>query len=83
MDANNKDRMSGAVDQEAFETAIRENLSPEGVVAVVAFLRVGDSYHPASAEGQRAMREVEWLANTLLEMVGVDEYNHLLDELGL
>ena len=83
MDANKKDPMSGAVDQEAFENAIRENLSPEGVVAVIAFLRVADSYHLTSAEGQRALREVDWLANTLLEMVGVGEFNRLSDELGL
>lgn len=51
--ADNQDHTTGAVDQEAFETAIRENLSPESVVAVIALLQVGSSARPASTEGTK------------------------------
>ena len=36
MNAENQERMSGAIDQEAFERVIRENLSPEGVATIIA-----------------------------------------------
>ena len=83
MNANNDDGMSGAVDQEAFESAIRDNMSPEGVAATIAFLQVASSYHPANEEAEKAFRQITWLRNTLLEMLGVDEFNRLINELGL
>lgn len=83
MNAKQDERMSGAVDQKAFERAIRDNLSPEGVVAIIAFLRPAEAYRPASEAGRQALQQVAWLADTLLEMVGVEEHNRLLDEIGL
>ena len=79
----NPDRNRGAVDQEAFETVIRDNLSPEGVATIIAFLQPATMYKGPTEEAQRGLRELEWLANTLIDLLGVDEYNRLLEELGL
>ena len=48
MNANNDERMNGAVDQEAFEKVIRDNLSPEGVASIIAFLQPAAFYKPAN-----------------------------------
>ena len=77
------ERMSGAVDQETFERAIRENLSPEGVATIIAFLQPATMAKARTEEAKRGLRELEWFANTLLDLLGVAEYNRLLDELGL
>jgi hypothetical protein len=74
---------SGAVDQNGFENAIRENLSPEGVVMTIAYLRAAASERPKTDAGRLALEQVKWLADTLFEMVGTAEYNRLLDEIGL
>ena len=80
----NDERLEGgAVDQEVFESAIRENLSPEGVAMTIATLRCAGNYRSGTAANERAQRQVEWLANTLIEMLGVEEYNRLLEDLGL
>jgi len=83
MNANNDERMSGAVDQEAFEKVIRDNLSPEAVATIIAFLQPAAFYRPANEEAMQALRQVEWLANTLTDMLGVEEHNRLMEELGL
>ena len=83
MNAENQERMSGAVDQEAFEQAIRENLSPEGVATIIAFLQPATMQRGPTEEAQRGLRELEWFADTLIELLGVDEYDRLLDELEL
>ena len=83
MSGKNQERPSGAVDQQAFETVIRDNLSPEGVTAVIAFLRTASLNQPTNDDQRRALLEVQWLADTLLDLVGVEEYNRLLDELRL
>jgi hypothetical protein len=83
MSGKKNERQSGAVDQEAFETVIRDNLSPEGVTAVIAFLRTASIGQAKSDEQRQALLEVEWLANTLLGLIGVEEYNRMLDELSL
>jgi len=74
---------SGAVDQQAFEHTIRENLSPEGVAMVIAYLRAATGERPQTEAGQRALQQVKWLADTLFELLGTAEYNRLLDEIGL
>jgi len=86
MNAKNNERPNGAVDQEAFEKVIRDNLSPDGLTTIIAFLRSADFYRPTgpqSARQRAALRECEWLSDTLTEMLGVDEHNRLMDELGL
>jgi hypothetical protein len=83
MPANNDERMSGAVDQEAFEKVIRDNLSPEAGATIIAFLQPAALYRPANEDAMRALRQVEWFANTLTDMLGADEHNRLMEELGL
>jgi hypothetical protein len=83
MSANNDERQSGAVDQEAFEKVIRDNLSPEAVTAIIAFLQPAGIYRPANDDARQALRQVEWFADTLREMIGVREHGRMMDELGL
>jgi len=67
----------------ALEHALRECLSPEGVATVIAYLRAADMHRPKEPKQLAAVREVEWLADRLTAMLGVEEYNRLLDELAL
>ncbi len=83
MNASNDERKSGAVDQEIFESVIRDNLSPEGVAAIIAFLQPATLQKPATEDQRKALREVEWFVDALIGLLGVDEYNRLLDELCL
>ena len=76
--------MGGAVDEAVFEKAIRENLSPDGVAAAICYLRCAEfGNRPTNGRALAALREVEWLADTLTEMLGVEEHDRLIDELGL
>jgi CRISPR/Cas system-associated endonuclease Cas3-HD len=79
----NHERTSGAVDQEAFEKVIRDNLSPEGVATIIAFLQPATMNRPATEEQRKALLELEWFANTLMDLIGNEEYARLLDELCL
>jgi hypothetical protein len=83
MSAKDEERMSGAVDQEAFEKVIRDNLSPEGVATIIAFLQPAAFYKPANEDAIRGLQQAEWLADTLTDMLGVDEVSRLFEELGL
>ena len=78
----NPGRTSGAVDQEAFENVIRENLSPEGVAALVMALQSAGSIRASTPEGDQAIQEVIWFHNTLLDMIGVKTFNRQMNELG-
>ena len=82
MNANKDERMSGAVDQEAFEKVIRDNLSPEGVVALVMALQPAGSIPATTPEGEQAIQQVIWFRNTLLDLIGVEAFNEAIDELG-
>ena len=79
----NHDRRSGAVDQDAFEQVIRDNLSPAGVATIIAFLQPAAFYRPANDEAMQSLRQVEWFADTLTAMLGVEEHNRPMEELGL
>jgi hypothetical protein len=82
MNANNDERMSGAVDQEAFEKVIRDNLSPEGVAALVMALQPAGSIPATTPEGEQAIQQVIWFRNTLLDLIGEEAFNEAMDELG-
>ena len=69
--------------REALETAIRDNLSPEGVAAIIAFLQPATMYRAPNEQGKRALIELEWFAEVLLNTLGVEEHNRLIDEIGL
>ncbi|QDU28854.1 hypothetical protein ETAA8_39590 [Anatilimnocola aggregata] len=77
-----EERMSGAVDQEAFEKVIRDNLSPEGVAALVMALQPAGSIRATTPEGEQAVQQVLWFRSTLLDMIGVKTFNQQMDELG-
>ena len=83
MNANNDERKTGAVDPEAFEKVIRDNLSPEAIATVIAFLQPAAFYKPANEDALQALRQVEWFCDTLTELLGVDEHQRLMEELGL
>jgi hypothetical protein len=84
MNANQRERFNSPADREAFEKAICDNLSPDGVATAIAWLRAAESGNqPSDERALAALREVEWLADVLTEMLGVDEHNRLIDELGL
>ena len=51
MNARGDERTSGAADQEAFEKVIRENLSPEAVATIIAFLQPAAFCRPANEDG--------------------------------
>jgi hypothetical protein len=74
---------AGAVDQEAFERAIRDNLSPEGVVAIIALLQPAGNYRSGAPENERALDQVAWFRETLLEMIGVQEFNEVIERIEL
>lgn len=83
MNAKN-DNFPTPAEREAFEKAIRDNLSPDGVATAIAWLRAAESGNiPSDERALSALREVEWLADVLTEMLGVDEHNRLIEELGL
>ena len=83
MNARNPERNSGAVDQESFEKVIRDNMSPLGVATIIAFLQPATMQRADTEEGRLGLLELEWFVNTLIDLLGVEKYNRLLDELGL
>lgn len=76
-------RMCGAVDQAAFDQVIRDNLSPEAIATIVAFLQPTAFYKPGNERARQALMQVEWFAETLIEHLGVERFDRLMDELGL
>lgn len=64
-------------EKQALLDAVRDNLSPEAVVLIHAYLA------SASCKVATVNREVRWFADELINMVGVDEYNRMLEEIGL
>jgi hypothetical protein len=80
---NKRERASGAVDQEAFEKVIRDNLSPEGVATIVAILQPAVHLKPQTDEQLRGLLQLEWFVNTLIDLLGVEQYNRLLEEMNL
>jgi hypothetical protein len=60
------------------------HLSPNAVATAICYLRCAEfGNRPSDERAMAALREVEWLADALTEMLGVDEHNRLIDELGL
>jgi len=82
MSAENEQK-HGAVDQAAFEKVMRENLSPAGIATIIAFLQPA-AFYPTNDEAALAgLREAEWLAEALVELLGVDACQRLFEDLGL
>ena len=67
------------VDDDTLE-ALKDNLSPEAVAAIAAYLVA----HPAEAPNKAVNRELNWFTDRLLELVGGDEaFNQLCEDIGL
>jgi hypothetical protein len=81
--AQNHKRWGRAVDRKAFEVAIQNNLSPHGVAAVIAMLQTADHYRRGTPANEAAFTQAVWLRETLLGMLGVVLFNHLIEEIGL
>ena len=77
------ERTNDAVDQEAFEKVMRDNLSPEAIASIIAFLQPAAFYKPANEDASKALAEVEWFADALTALIGVEEHNRLMEELRL
>jgi len=67
----------------ALEAALVANLSPEAITAMITFLRAGEGYHPRTEALSQALAEVEWFSQFLMNVIGVEEYNRLIEEIGL
>lgn len=65
-------------DESELFDAIREQLSPEAVASIVAYLQ------PAHTNNQDVDRQVRWFAAELTKLVGGNEHlTTLMEELGL
>jgi hypothetical protein len=68
---------------EALEDAITRCMSPEGVTMLISLLQNVGNYRNDETDHDKAIREVVWFRCTMLNLVGVDEFNATIDELGL
>ena len=67
-----------AIDEQVLFDAIRDNLSPHAVAAIVAYLQ------PVRTNNPDVDRQVHWFAERLTELLGDDQLqNRLAEELGL
>ena len=67
-----------AIDEQVLFDALRDNLSPHAVAAIVAFLQ------PVRTNNSDVDRQVHWFAGELIKLVGGNEQqNRLAEELGL
>lgn len=64
-------------DQEMLFSAIKDNLSPQAVVAIAAHLQ------GAQTKNEAVTKEVAWFTQELIKMLGVEQYNAMLEEIGL
>jgi hypothetical protein len=66
----------------ALEAALVANLSPEGIAAIICFLQAADG-PGRNPRHTSAIAELRWFGETLLEILGVEEYDRVIDEIGL
>jgi len=66
------------IDEQVLFDALQDNLSPQAVAAIVAYLQ------PAKTDNTEVNRQLRWLAERLTELVGgPEQLDRLTDELGL
>ncbi|MFO8011899.1 MAG: hypothetical protein R6X20_01200 [Phycisphaerae bacterium] len=66
------------IDEQDLFDALKDNLSPQAVAAIVAYLQ------PANTSNPEVNRQLRWLADRLTDLVGgPDQLDRLTDELGL
>ena len=66
-----------AIDEGDLAAALKDNLSPQAVAALAAYLTA------ARVKNRQVQRQIEWFAGMLVDMLGVDEFNRLIEEVGL
>jgi hypothetical protein len=67
-----------AIDEEDLFDALKDNLSPQAVAAIVAYLQ------PAQTKNEAVNRQLRWFSDRLTELVGgPGALGGLMDELGL
>ena len=64
--------------EDILRDALRDNLSPEAVVGIAACIVSADLIKKPDVR-----KQVCWFRDLLIGMVGVDEYNRMLEEIGL
>lgn len=64
-------------DTEDMMAAIKDNFSPKAVVAMACFLDI------AKTDDSAVNAEITWMKTSLVQLIGVKEYNRALEELGL
>ena len=83
MSARDEELPSGAGNQEAIAKVIRGHLSDDAIATMLAFIRLAADSKPDTDRALKALQEVEGFADMLTSILGVDEHNRLMDELGL
>ena len=63
--------------EDALADAMRDNFSPEAVVAIASLLQL------AATNDDNVARQVTWFREMLTEMIGKDEFNRISEEMGL
>jgi hypothetical protein len=63
--------------EELLDDALRENLSPEAIAVIVAYLQ------PARSKDATADQQVRWFSDRLVALLGADQFRRLQDELGV
>lgn len=66
-----------AIDEGDLAAGLKDNLSPQAVAAIAAYLTA------ARVKNRQVQRQIEWFAGMLVDMLGVDEFNRLIEEVGL
>ena len=72
------DQEPAGIDEQDLFDALKDNLSPQAVAAIVAYLQ------PARTSNAEVNRQLRWLAERLTDLVGgPEQLDRLTDELGL
>ena len=72
------DQEPAGIDEQDLFDALKDNLSPQAVAAIVAYLQ------PARTTNPEVDRQLRWLAGRLTDLVGgPEQLDRLTDELGL
>ena len=72
------DQEPAGIDEQVLFDALKDNLSPQAVAAIVAYLQ------PANTSNPEVDRQLRWLSDRLTDLVGGPEHlDRLTDELGL
>jgi hypothetical protein len=72
------DQEPAGIDEQELLDALKDNLSPQAVAAIVAYLQ------PARTSNPEVDRQLRWLAGRLTDLVGgPEQLDRLTDELGL